>query len=658
MYEVTELFQTYAEALTRTLDFKLVSGEKIYTRRHFARVSIDEGIAAGDELEIGSCIAAQLDVTFLEGIDLPIGAELRPYLRFTDYEGENPSEWLPLGVFYVDSKPSTRQIGDYTCLDKMAQAEQEYITELLYPAPMQEVLIEALTQIGADTAYECVDTYMVNIEPVKYTVRDVLKHIASAHGGCARFGRDGLFTVVELHQEPVYTIRRKNYYTQTVERDPFVIQQLDIVVTDDLTITRGEAKPYTTVQWVNPWVTEEMADALADQLLGLEYHDMTLAMRGLPWLEPGDMVMVEDVLDPVNLFPVLIMRQKIAYAGGLSCTLDSYARSYNEGNFPRTSDLHKLVENKTKVLQEAVYRVENTSIQRLTDQLNGIIDISFSALVNTNPLFHASLPIVIEEPGVIEFEYILDNVPHYVKPRQSVTAGYHIIHLFLPLVDVAGNQGHHLQAFMRSDTARGYINAWQLQATVNGTGLATVAPTKPEGRVIEYVEPVAINLLTGITVMPITDQAAAATQMPIPGGTAEAVAPIAITLLNITVGSITEQPSYDFPPKLISIVNVGCNRIELTFDNPLSDQDISVNLDAFFLIAMESGVAKQYTKTAIILDPSDARVLYIDIDPAESICNADNGELEVEYRAHLGNLRSAEEGGMFVTSFAYKLEVV
>lgn len=663
MYLVSELFREYAERIARTTNFKILAlppgaeEQELFTRQHFTQVSIDEAISSGDELEIGTCIAGQLKITFLEGINLPIGTELRPYVRFEDQDGSNPSEWLPLGVYYVDSKPSTRQVGDYTCLDKMAQAEQPYKTELTYPAPMQEVLIEALTQLGADTAYECVDDYTVVIEPVQYTIRDILGYVASAHGGCASFDRDGLFTVVELHKEPVYTIRRKSYNRQTVERDPFRVEQLDIVVTDDLTITRGEAEPYNTIQWVLPWATEEMADALFEQLGGLEYYDMVLDMDlgGLPWLEPGDMVLVEDDMDPENLFPIVIQRQQLHYDGGLSISIESFARSYNDGEFPRTSDLAKLVENKTKILQDAVYHIENASIQYLTDQLNGIIDIEFSALVQTNPLFNASLNLVITQPGVIEFSYSLDSVPHHVTPLHTVGVGNHIIHLFLPLINVKGNQGHNLQVFMRSDTARGYIQRQQLQAVVNGTGLAAVKPKKPEARIVEYVAATPMNVVEA-TAATIADEASVSVQTPIGDSLVEHVAPFLVSS-EVSIATIVDEPFIDFPPQLLDIVNDGYNRIILTFDNPLADVDIIDNMDAFFLVATEDGIAKQYTKVDIYLD-IDNRILYIEIDESESLANADDGQLEVRYRADLGNLRSAEEGGMFVDSFVYQMEVI
>lgn len=655
MYEVSSTFRERAEALTRSLDFKLEVGETTYTRKDFSRVVIDEQISSGDELEIGSSAAAQLQVTFLEGIDLPAGAEIRPFIQFTDDPGDEHSEWTPLGTFYVDKKPTTRQVGEYTCLDKLAQAESEYQSELVFPAAMQDVLIEALEQIEADTAFECYDGYMVDIEPIGYSIREILGYIASAHGGCACFDRDGLFTVVELGGEPVYTVQRKNYNRQTLERDPFTIRQVDVVVTDDLTISRGEAEPYTTVQFVNPWVTEDIADQLFAQLGGLSYHDMRLDMRGLPFLEPGDMVLVEDALDPGKTFPIIVMRQKFSFTGGLSCTLESHARSYNEGNFPRTSDLAKLVENKTKILQDAVYHIENASIQYLTDQLNGIIDIEFSALVQTNPLFNASLNLVITQPGVIEFSYSLDSVPHHVTPLHTVGVGNHIIHLFLPLINVKGNQGHNLQVFMRSDTARGYIQRQQLQAVVNGTGLAAVTPKKPEARIVEYVAATPMNVV-GATAATIADEASVSVQTPIGDSLVEHVAPFLVSS-EVSIATIVDEPFIDFPPQLLDIVNDGYNRIILTFDNPLADADIIDNMDAFFLVATEDGITKQYTKVDIYLD-IDNRILYIEIDESESLASAYDGQLEVEYRADLGNLRSAEEGGMFVGSFVYQMEVI
>lgn len=570
-----------------------------------------------------------------------------------------PSEWMPLGVYYVDKKPTTRQTGDYTCLDKMAQAEVGYKSELTYPAAMQDVLIEALEQIAADSAYECYDGYMVNVEPIGYTIRDILGYIASAHGGCARFDRDGLFTVTELGGEPVYTIQRKNYNSQTLERDPFQVKQIDIVVTDDLTISRGEAEPYATIQYVNPWVTEDIADVIYAQLGGLRYHDMRLDMRGLPFLEPGDTVLVEDALDPGKTFPIIIMRQKFSFSGGLSCVLESHARSYNEGNFPRTSDLQKLVDNQTKQLQEVVYHIENASVQTLSSQLTRIADINFGAIVDANPLFNAEINLHVTAPGLVEFTYVLDNAPHHVAPLQTVGEGHYIIHLFLPLLKMSGAQGHSLQVFMRSDEARGTINRYQLQATVSGTGLASVATGPPEARIIEYVpdETVAPPEYGTVTAGEIIDGTPQISmQYPVPAGAADIVTPVqvraypgaAVSTSIVDSGMLGHQAT-------IIASNDGGNRIILAFDQVLDGSEYEENVDAFFVVGNESGLIKQYTKTAIALDPQDASILYIDIAQGESLYNADGAMVTIEYRRNKGGLTLV--GGIPILDFTINMGV-
>ena len=56
---------------------------------------------------VGSAVAGEIDVEMVDpAISIPKMAKVRPYVRATD--GARYSEWLPRGVFYVDTREVTR----------------------------------------------------------------------------------------------------------------------------------------------------------------------------------------------------------------------------------------------------------------------------------------------------------------------------------------------------------------------------------------------------------------------------------------------------------------------------------------------------------------------------------------------------------------------
>ena len=147
-----------------------------------------------DSPSVGSCYAAQFTCTFLlPSTNIPRMATLVPSFRLRN--GNQASEWITKGTFYVDTRSFDKasQTTDLVCYDDMLKTDGEggkTYAELTqfdeWPQSMAAVVQEICSIVGITldprTTINSGDSYMVNY-PNDYTMREVLGFIAGAHGG-------------------------------------------------------------------------------------------------------------------------------------------------------------------------------------------------------------------------------------------------------------------------------------------------------------------------------------------------------------------------------------------------------------------------------------------------------------------------------------------
>lgn len=173
------------------------------------RVSVDQGIL---KLDNGSSISNDIltinDATVEDSIVVFDRAEYE-----TVY-----SEWLPKGVFYIDTRERSKNDSKLKILtihgyDAMLFAEQDYSsTELDWPAVDISIVNEIASMMGVTvdprTAQIMTDGNVLPL-PANYSLREVLGYIASMYAGSFIMSETGelrLVTLLELPEETSYLI--------------------------------------------------------------------------------------------------------------------------------------------------------------------------------------------------------------------------------------------------------------------------------------------------------------------------------------------------------------------------------------------------------------------------------------------------------------------
>lgn len=196
-------------------------GDGGYDESLLVSMKADFRVFAEDTPTVGSCVAAEIDVEMVKPFaEIPRQARMTPYVRLTD--GEQQSEWIQKGVFYIDTRDKKEdgssiekiQIHGY---DDMLKAEQDYPASAInWPAKDIDVVREIASFMGvaidARTLAILNRGYAIQY-PADYSCREVLGYIAAMYAGCFVMSETGelrLITLYGIPPETRYLVDRSN----------------------------------------------------------------------------------------------------------------------------------------------------------------------------------------------------------------------------------------------------------------------------------------------------------------------------------------------------------------------------------------------------------------------------------------------------------------
>ena len=137
---------------------------------------------------VGNCVGREIDVKMLMPAEtLPRMAMLKLFVRIR--YGSDVSEWIPKGVYFIDTR-STDSLTDVITIhgyDAMLKTEQLYfgIGDVgQWPRTMSTVVNDICSKIGVtlDSRTTISDTYKCQLDTT-LSMRKYLSYIAVAHGG-------------------------------------------------------------------------------------------------------------------------------------------------------------------------------------------------------------------------------------------------------------------------------------------------------------------------------------------------------------------------------------------------------------------------------------------------------------------------------------------
>ena len=184
MRQTSALFRQLLRDPLARREVKLRIGGEDYGEDRLVSLRTFGGMFAGGPMTAGGAVAGEIEAVLRSWGEIPRMAELVPFVRLTN--GVQSSEWLQKGVYFIDTRT---QDGVLTLhgFDGMLKGEAEWVPgqALVFPMPMDEAAAEIARLMGTtiDPRSAISHTYTIDYPANGYTLRDILRFIAAAHGG-------------------------------------------------------------------------------------------------------------------------------------------------------------------------------------------------------------------------------------------------------------------------------------------------------------------------------------------------------------------------------------------------------------------------------------------------------------------------------------------
>ena len=225
MLTTSTLYNQLIASSNHRFQTKIIINSVDYGEDKILSATADYRVFTENQPVVGGCLAAELEVEMIApSASIPRMAQVRPYVRVTD--GTQTSEWLPQGIFYIDTRKTTHNddgldILTLHCYDAMLKAEADYsssagiwpksdinvVKEIAYKIGLQSSA-SATTGIDSRTITLMNKAYQIGL-PVGYSMRETLSYIAAMYAGNWIMTYDGklrLVTLTELPDETFYLI--------------------------------------------------------------------------------------------------------------------------------------------------------------------------------------------------------------------------------------------------------------------------------------------------------------------------------------------------------------------------------------------------------------------------------------------------------------------
>ena len=221
MYAVSDLYNTIIAQENHWFEAKLDINGVSYTQDQIFSISIDYRMFMESQPTVGGCLSAELTASLLAPSSaIPRMAQVKPYVRVTD--GTQMSEWVPQGVYYIDTRERTNNDDDLLiltlhCYDAMLKSEADYpnsthswpysdinvVKEIAYAMGLQSS-ISSTAGIDPRTIALMDKGYTLGL-PLGYSMREVLGNIAAMYAGNWICNYDGQLLLVAVNGIPPET---------------------------------------------------------------------------------------------------------------------------------------------------------------------------------------------------------------------------------------------------------------------------------------------------------------------------------------------------------------------------------------------------------------------------------------------------------------------
>lgn len=208
MYTVSDLYKRLAAHSEHTREVKAVIAGVEYDQDRIKECSTYCDMLS--DLVVGGCMSRELDLIIEPAGDIPRAAKISVFFRVM--VGDEKSEWVPGGVFYVDTRANDEFTGWLMLhgVDGLMKTEAIWLDPSIdageWPMNQRAAANNIAARIGAvvDSRSAISPDYSVDY-PNDFTMREILEEIAAANGGNWIMTGDGELLLAPLGGLPLET---------------------------------------------------------------------------------------------------------------------------------------------------------------------------------------------------------------------------------------------------------------------------------------------------------------------------------------------------------------------------------------------------------------------------------------------------------------------
>ncbi len=228
--------------------------------------SITGSLFAAGTPSVGGCVARELDITLIPGVvEIPRMAKLR--VEFSLTYGEQQSEWIPAGVFFIDTRAWNAQHDMVTIhgYDAMLKGEVQFIPtgeeSGTWPRRHEVIVAEIAERLGVTLHERTIINPDYNAEyPSDFTIREMLGFIAGCHCGNWTITPDNKLLLIPLvpANPTVHDIGQRVYdFENSAPFDAWT--KVQFYYSDKNTFASGSDEG-RVLEIECPWASQEIAD--------------------------------------------------------------------------------------------------------------------------------------------------------------------------------------------------------------------------------------------------------------------------------------------------------------------------------------------------------------------------------------------------------------
>ena len=229
MIETSTIYKTLLKNPASVKGFKAVIAGEDYLSDRLVSIRTTGGLFSGSTMSIGGAVAGTLDMVIRNPGNIPKMAEIKLFYRLT--LGAERSEWIPKGVYYIDTRRPDKESNTLTIrgFDAMLMGEQIWEPDqaLGFSMPHRAAGSECarLMGVSVENLDGISDAYTLDYPANDYTLRQILRFVAAANGGNFVISATGKLRFVPLNNLP-----SESNYLVTEDGEPIPFGGVRILV--------------------------------------------------------------------------------------------------------------------------------------------------------------------------------------------------------------------------------------------------------------------------------------------------------------------------------------------------------------------------------------------------------------------------------------------